>query len=109
MKVSIIVPMYNVENYIKQCVESVLLQDFFDWEMILVDDGSTDKSGRLADEYAAKDNRILVVHQENRGPGAARNAGLDAARGEYVYFLDSDDYIDAGLLNRAQFLRYGGI
>lgn len=101
MKVSIIVPMYNVENYIKQCVESVLLQDFSDWEMILVDDGSTDKSGRFADEYADKDNRILVIHQENRGPGAARNAGLDAARGEYVYFLDSDDYIDAGLLKRA--------
>lgn len=101
MKVSIIVPMYNVENYIKQCVESVLSQDFSDWEMILADDGSTDGSGRLADEYAAKDDRILVIHQENKGPGAARNAGLDAARGEYVYFLDSDDYIDAGLLKRA--------
>lgn len=101
MKISVIVPIYNVEKYLRQCLDSVIAQTFSDWEMILVNDGSTDGSGRLADEYAAKDDRILVVHQENKGPGAARNAGLDAARGEYVYFLDSDDYIDAGLFKRA--------
>lgn len=101
MKVSIIVPMFNVENYIEKCLDSVIAQDLADWEMIVVDDGSTDESGRIADGYALKDNRITVIHQENAGPGAARNAGLRAASGEYVYFLDSDDYIDAGLLKRA--------
>lgn len=93
MKISVIVPIYNVEKYLRQCLDSVIAQTFSDWEMILVDDGSTDRSGIIADEYAAEDDRIAVIHQENAGLSAARNAGIDVACGEYIYFLDSDDYI----------------
>lgn len=96
-KVSVIIPIYNVEKYLRQCLDSVIAQDFTDWEMILVDDGSTDGSGIIADEYAA-DERIYLIHQKNLGSGAARNTGLREAHGEYVYFLDSDDYIDKELL-----------
>lgn len=93
MRISVIVPIYNVEKYLRQCLDSVIAQTFSDWEMILVDDGSTDRSGSIADEYAAADDRIAVIHQKNAGLSAARNAGIDAACGEYIYFLDSDDYI----------------
>ena len=92
--ISVIIPVYNVEKYLAECVNSVLAQTYTDWEIILVDDGATDSSGAICDEYAAKDPRILVIHRENGGLSAARNTGLKAARGEYVYFLDSDDYIE---------------
>lgn len=92
MTYSVIIPVYNVRNYLPACIESVLSQTFTDFEVILVDDGSTDGSGELCNEYAGKDDRIKVIHQVNSGLSAARNAGIDAALGEYLAFLDSDDY-----------------
>ena len=92
--ISVIIPVYNVEKYLAECIDSVLCQSTSDYEIILVDDGATDSSGRMCDEYAQKDPRIRVLHQVNGGLSAARNTGLKAARGEYVYFLDSDDYIE---------------
>ena len=92
--VSVIIPVYNVEKYLAECVDSVLGQSYTDFEIILVDDGATDSSGSMCDAYARKDPRIRVIHQTNGGLSAARNTGLRAARGEYVYFLDSDDYIE---------------
>lgn len=98
--VSIIVPIYNVEKYLRQCLDSVLAQTFSDWEMILVDDGSTDGSGKIADEYKTLDGKIRVIHQMNAGLSGARNTGLAVAKGKYIYFLDSDDYIDDILLEK---------
>ena len=92
--ISVIVPVYNVERYISQCVESILEQTYADLEIILVDDGSTDGSGSICDEYKLKDNRVVVIHKCNGGLSEARNAGLDIARGEYIGFVDSDDYIE---------------
>ena len=92
--ISIIIPVYNVEEYLRECVDSVINQTYENLEIILVDDGSTDLSGKICDEYAEKDNRISVVHQQNGGLSVARNTGFVNALGEYVYFLDSDDYID---------------
>lgn len=91
--ISIIVPVYNTEKYLNRAIDSVLRQTFSDWELILVDDESPDRCGVICDEYAGADRRIRVIHQRNRGVCAARNAGLDAASGEYIYFLDSDDYL----------------
>lgn len=90
---SIIVPVYNVEAYIKRCIDSILNQPFHDFELILIDDGSTDNSGRICDEYACKDSRVIVTHKANGGQSSARNMGLDIAKGEYITFVDSDDYI----------------
>lgn len=91
--VSIIVPVYNIEKYISKCIESVLSQTFKDWELILVDDGSTDNSGKICDEYALKDNRIKVIHKENEGVTATRDKGVKEAQGEFLFFIDGDDYI----------------
>ena len=92
-KISIIVPVYNAENYIKKCVDSILAQTYTNLEIILVDDGSPDNCGKICDEYGAKDSRIIVIHKENGGVSSARNVGLKIATGEYVTFVDSDDYI----------------
>ena len=89
---SIIVPVYNTKKYLPQCLESLLRQRFSDFEVLVVDDGATDGSSVLCDQYAAKDERIKVIHQENKGLGEARNAGLRYAKGEWILFLDSDDY-----------------
>jgi len=89
--ISIIVPVYQVKPYLTGCIESILNQTFTDWELILVDDGSTDGSGAICDEYASTDSRIRVIHQENRGLSAARNTGLDHVTGKYITMLDSDD------------------
>lgn len=95
-----IVPVYQVEKYIGQCIESVLNQTFQDFELILIDDGSKDNSGRICDLYAAKDERIRVIHTENRGAAAARNTGLDQASGKYITFLDGDDYLAENMIER---------
>ena len=92
-KISIIIPMYNVEKYLRRCLDSVLNQTFTDWTAICVDDGSPDKSGEIAEEYAARDKRFIVIHKENGGLSDARNAGMPYARGEYIMYLDSDDFI----------------
>ena len=92
-KISIIIPMYNVEKYLRRCLDSVQNQTFSDFQAICVDDGSPDNSGQIAEEYAARDNRFIVVHKENGGLSDARNAGMPYATGEYIMYLDSDDFI----------------
>ena len=94
-KISVIVPVYKAEQYLERCVESLLTQTHRNLEIILIDDGSPDKSGSICDSYAARDSRVTVIHQENGGPSAARNAGLSSAGGGYISFVDSDDYVDA--------------
>ena len=92
--ISIIVPVYNVEKYLRECLDSISQLKAVTWEAILVDDGSTDTSGQICDEYAKQDSRFRVIHQKNTGVSAARNAGLDAAKGEWIWFVDSDDSIN---------------
>lgn len=93
-QISIIVPVYKTEKYLSICIESIINQTFQDWELILVDDGSPDNCGDICDEYANKDKRIKVLHKNNEGVGSARNAGLKMVSGEYVAFVDSDDFCD---------------
>lgn len=93
-KISVIIPIYNVEKYLSRCVDSVLSQTLTDIEIILVDDGSPDGCGKICDEYKEKDGRIKVVHKKNGGLSSARNAGLDVSEGEYTFFLDSDDWLE---------------
>lgn len=91
--ISVIVPVYRVEKYLADCVDSILAQTFTDFELILVDDGSPDHCGAICDEYAQKDSRIRVIHQENQGLSGARNSGIDVAQGEFITFIDSDDLV----------------
>lgn len=91
--ISIIVPVYNVEPYLRQCIDSILAQTFTDFELILVDDGSPDGCPAICDEYAVKDSRVRVIHKENGGVSSARNAGMEVAEGKYFLFCDSDDYV----------------
>lgn len=98
MKVSVIVPVYKAEAYLHKCIESLLAQTLSDFELILVDDGSPDKSGMLCDEYAIKDSRIKVIHKHNAGVSAARQDGLDVAQGEYVIHADPDDWVEPTML-----------
>ena len=95
---SLILPCYNVEKYVERCVQSILAQDFADCEIVLVDDGSKDSTPEICDRLAAQDRRIHVIHQENGGLSSARNVGLSVAAGEYVWFVDSDDWIEPGAL-----------
>lgn len=95
LKVSVIIPVYNVEKYLPACLDSVLGQTLREIEVICVNDGSTDKSPEILQEYAKKDSRIIVINQENKGLGSARNRAIEIAKGEYIGFVDSDDYIDA--------------
>ncbi len=104
MDLSIIVPIYNVANYISRCIQSVINQDFSSYELILVNDGSTDKSGEICDELALKYENITIIHKKNGGLSSARNAGLDRANGDYIMFLDSDDWIEQDCLS--QFHRF---
>lgn len=99
-KISIIAPVYQVEKYIGQCIESVINQTFKNFELILIDDGSKDKSGNICDEYAKRDKRIHVVHTENKGAASARNKGLDLATGKYIAFVDGDDYLAENMLDK---------
>lgn len=96
-RLSIIVPVYKVEQYIHKCVDSILNQTFTDFELILVDDGSPDNCGKICDEYAKKDRRVRVIHKENGGQSSARNRGLDIAKGDLIGFVDSDDIIDCDM------------
>ncbi|WP_346687337.1 glycosyltransferase family 2 protein [Megamonas hypermegale] len=98
--ISIIVPVYNVEKYLKRCIESMLNQTFKDFELLLLDDGSTDSSGSICDKYAKKDTRIIVKHKKNQGVSATRNLGIDIAKGEYIAFVDSDDWIENDYLEK---------
>ena len=93
-KISVVIPIYNVEKYLQRCVDSVLNQTLRDLEIILVDDGSPDKCPLICDQYAKKDSRVFVIHKKNGGLASARNAGMKAATGTYLFFLDSDDWID---------------
>ena len=90
---TIIVPIYNTENYLSECIDSILNQSYKDIELILINDGSTDNSSSICDEYSSKDKRIKVIHIENRGVSYARNIGLSIAKGEYITFVDSDDFV----------------
>ena len=96
--VSIIIPVYNVELYLSKCIDSILAQSFTDWECILVDDGSKDNSGSICDNYALKDNRIKVIHQNNSGVSVARQVGIDNVCGEYCIHIDPDDWIESNML-----------
>ena len=98
-KVSIIVPVYNVEKYLVRCVDSILAQTFTDFELLLIDDGSKDKSSEICDEYVKKDSRVKVFHKENGGVSSARNLGLDNVRGEWICFCDSDDIVTQAYLS----------
>lgn len=97
MKISCIVPVYNVEKYIGKCLDSILNQSFKDFEVILIDDGSTDDSGKICDEYEKIDDRIKVIHKTNGGLSDARNTGIENAKGDYFIFIDSDDYIEENM------------
>lgn len=106
MLISIIIPVYNVEQYIEKCIKSVISQTYNNWELILVDDGSKDKSGVICDQYAQNDARIKVVHKPNGGVSSARNKGIELAKGEYICFIDSDDYVDPTFLDDFQTNQY---
>jgi glycosyltransferase involved in cell wall biosynthesis len=97
--ISVIIPVYNVEKYLRECLDSVLAQTYANLEIILVDDGSSDGCGAICDDYAKKDNRIRVIHKQNAGVSAARNDGIDAAKGEYVCFIDSDDWVESNYVD----------
>lgn len=99
--ISIIVPVYQTEKYLKECVDSILRQSFTDFELLLINDGSTDGSGLICDHYAQIDERVKVIHKKNAGVSAARNTGLEISRGEYIVFMDSDDTADEGFLEFA--------
>ena len=92
MKFSVVIPVYKVEEYLDECVQSVLSQTYTDLEAVLVDDGSPDRCGRMCDDWAKKDHRVHVIHQQNGGLSAARNTGIRNATGDYILFLDSDDW-----------------
>lgn len=94
IKISVIIPVYNVEKYLKRCLDSVVNQTLKELEIICVNDGSTDNSAHILEEYSSKDDRVIILSQENLGQGAARNAGIKIARGKYIGFVDSDDWID---------------
>ena len=99
--VSVIVPVYNVEEYLSRCVESILTQTYHNLEVILVDDGSPDECPLICEEYARKDSRIVVLHQRNQGQSVARNYGLDIMKGEYLAFVDSDDAVERDYISNA--------
>ena len=97
--ISVIVPVYNTEKYLHRCIDSILAQTYTDFELLLIDDGSTDSSGAICDEYALRDSRVRVFHKENGGVSSARNLGLDNAQGEWITFVDSDDWIACNALD----------
>ncbi len=107
--VSIIIPVYNIEKYLPRCLDSILRQDFKDFELILVDDGSKDSSGAMCEEYAGRDSRIRVIHQANGGISSGRNAGIDVAKGKYITFMDGDDWVADDCLSSLLFSMTEGV
>lgn len=117
-QISVIVPVYNAEKYLHRCIDSILAQTFTDFELLLIDDGSKDSSGLICDEYEARDTRVRAIHKENGGVSSARNVGLEVARGEWIVFADSDDWIEEETLQEivdcirnstAEYFRFGYI
>lgn len=102
-KISIIVPVYKVEKYLPECIDSILAQTYTDFELLLIDDGSPDNSGQICDEYASRDPRIRVFHKENGGVSSARNFGIERAKGEWITFVDGDDYLKRNYLDAFRF------
>ena len=102
-KVSVVIPVYNVEKYLDRCIDSVVNQTYRNIEIILVDDGSPDGCPKKCDEWSEKDSRIKVIHKENQGLGMARNTGIDNATGEYIFFFDSDDFVETTLVEKCLF------
>lgn len=100
-RTSIVVPVYNVEKYVGKCIDSILAQTDGDFELLLIDDGTKDTSGEICDAYGEKDSRVKVIHQENKGLGGARNTGIEAATGEWILFVDSDDWLEPDILEKA--------
>ena len=98
--ITVIIPVFRVEAYLRRCVDSVLAQTYENMEIILVDDGSDDSCPAICDEYAGQDSRVSVIHQKNAGLSGARNAGIEQAKGEYLYIMDGDDYLIHGALKR---------
>ena len=99
-KISIVVPVYNVENYIEECINSIINQTYKNLEIILVDDGSTDSSGKICDKFAKNDDRIKVIHKKNEGLGKTRNVRILESTGDYLFFVDSDDFIDLNTIEK---------
>lgn len=99
-RISVIVPVYNVEQYLPRCVESILAQTYENLEILLVEDGTKDNSGAICDAYARQDARVKAIHKENGGLSSARNAGIDAATGDYLSFVDSDDWIEPDMYEK---------
>ncbi|UOK56378.1 glycosyltransferase [Bacillus sp. OVS6] len=95
--ISIVVPIYNVEKYLHKCIDSILSQNFTDLEIVLVNDGSTDSCGRICDEYSIKDNRVKVIHKKNGGLSDARNTGIEISTGDFIGFVDSDDWVEPNM------------
>ena len=100
--VSFVVPVYNVENYLNQCIQSIISQTQKEWELILIDNGSTDTSGAICDRYARENEKIAVIHQENKGPASARNIGVRLAKGDWISFVDSDDWVEPDYIEKLQ-------
>ena len=98
--ITIIVPVYNTATHLRTCIDSIVSQTVPDWELILINDGSTDASGSICDEYATKDSRIAVVHQQNSGVSNARNKGIELAKGNFITFIDSDDWIELNFIEK---------
>ena len=101
--ISVIIPVYNVEQYLNRCVDSVINQTYKNLEIILIDDGSTDNSGKICDEYSQKDKRVKVIHQKNMGVSNSRNKGINIAKGKYITFVDSDDVLNCQYI---EFIRF---
>ena len=101
-KISVVVPVFNSENSLSCCINSILNQTYTDFELILVNDGSKDQSGKICDKFALRDSRVVVVHKENGGVSSARNAGIQRSRGSYIVFIDSDDYVESDYLQQLQ-------
>ena len=100
LNISVVIPIFNADKYLHRCINSVLSQSYTDFELLLIDDGSTDKSGKICDEYAREDDRVRVFHKENGGVSSARNLGLDNAKGEWVSFVDADDRVETDYLKK---------